>query len=103
MIKSYLSCCVYWLENLHRLYWDRISALSRIIQEITVITDIKCQSVKSVGFHLIIFREGKEMFTLSSAAEPCCYFKYKCSKNRKPLLLQFEIVLPLLQKRYAYC
>ena len=84
MIKSYLSCCVYWLENLHRLYRDRISFLRRILQEITVMRDIKCRSVRSGRLVIVLFfiRE-KNCSHSASAAKRCCHFKPKWSENMK--------------------
>jgi hypothetical protein len=56
----YLSHCVVWLENLHCLYRDRISVIGGILQETTVVTDLKCLSVKrGRGFILLLYIREK--------------------------------------------
>jgi hypothetical protein len=83
LVKSYLSYRVDWLENWHRLDWERIFFLGEILLEITVITDFMCPSVnRDRLFVLLFFYKGKKLFTHIRAAEHCNHSLPKRPESR---------------------
>ena len=92
LVKSYLSFCVVLLETWHHLDRERISVLSEILLETTVMIDFKCSSVKRDWlFVLLLFTREKTVHMHKYCRTLQSILTQRTSTQKKKFFWQVEI------------